>query len=84
MTPRNSAYGSACALCILAFPLTTQQIRPTQQKTPAKALATRYPGDRGIAKDARVLLHADFESKDWTKQFSEIKGRGKQTAVRRK
>ncbi len=81
-SPRRALHlGSACTLCILVFPLAAQEIRPTQQKTPKKGIATRYPGDLGIKKDARVLLHADFESKDWAKHFSEIKGRGKQTVI---
>lgn len=66
-------------ILLVCTPTTAQKIRPVQVETPERPIAARHPKDRGIAKDPRVLLHEDFEAKDWAKQWSEIKGRGKQT-----
>ncbi len=45
---------------------------------PDRGLAVQYPGDKGIAKDPRVLFAEDFESggiDDVKKRWSEAKGR---------
>jgi hypothetical protein len=64
--------------CSLAF---AQEIEAVEAKAPKRALADAFPGDRGIAKDKRVLLHEDFESAEWHKRWSNVKGLGKQTVV---
>ena len=65
----------------LTAPVVSQEIVTAKQTTPKRGIATRHPGDRGIAGDKRVILHEDFEAKDWAKSWPEIKGRGKQTVV---
>ncbi len=48
-------------------------------QTPEAGIAARYPGDRGIARDARVLLHEDFESgsmADVTRRWTAVSNEG--------
>lgn len=59
----------------------TQDIEPAKQITPKRGIAASHRGDVGISEDRRVILHEDFESKDWAKRWPEIKGRGKQTVI---
>ena len=37
---------------------------------PAAGLASRYPDDRGLAKDPAVVLYSDFEADDWGRAWS--------------
>lgn len=50
----------ACAAIGLTAPAWARA--PVQAEAPAEGIAAKYPGDRGIASDPRVLLHEDFEA----------------------
>ena len=39
----------------------------------SKGIAAKYPGDRGIGKDSRVLLADGFEKDDLAKRWSSVK-----------
>jgi hypothetical protein len=56
----------------------------TDVATAAEGLAAKYPGDRGIADDAAVLFHDDFESGDLGVKWDDVSrrvGRGVTTAT---
>ena len=40
------------------------------EKNPLMGLASDYPNDQGIEKDPNVILFADFQSSEWTQQWS--------------
>ncbi|MSU36763.1 MAG: hypothetical protein EXS36_17030 [Pedosphaera sp.] len=46
-------------------------------KTIVPGLASKYPGDAGIAKDPAVLFYDDFEDDAPGKLWDEVKTRGK-------
>jgi len=61
-----------------------QEIEAVAPERFERAIAARYKNDKGIAKDPRVVLHEDFEAKDWARRWSNVKGAGKQTVVTEK
>jgi hypothetical protein len=45
--------------------------RPRSGAVVADGIASRYPGDRGIAKDSDVLMATGFESSDWLSEWGD-------------
>ena len=66
----NLARYGGPSLTVGVFRCAPGQDVPSEEPTPG--LAAKYPGDTGIRNDPAVVFFADFESANWTQQWSEV------------